>query len=91
MNNAVSQIMCIVAEEMSNIDSNIVSNFTCTCIEQLKRDDNKQQIKNEIIDPLVKYMGKQIWPYIMVASILFTIITITLCTCTLQIIKMKNK
>ena len=76
MNNAISQILCIVTEQLSNIDSNVISNFTCTCIDQIKKEDHQQRIKIEIIDPLVKYMGKQIWPYILFTSVLFSIIAI---------------
>ena len=90
MNNAISQILCIIADEMGNIDSNVISSFTCTCIDNIKKDDNQQKIKNEIIDPLVKYMGKQIWPYILFTSILFTVIAIVLCTCTIQLLKIKK-
>ena len=90
MSNTMSQIMCVLGEQMSNIDGNVVSSFTCACIDTMNRDDNQDKLKINVIDPLVKYMGKQIWPYVLFASILFTTITIALCICTLQIVRFKK-
>ena len=46
---------------MSNIDGNVVSSFTCACIDTINKDENQEKLKTNVIDPLVKYMGKQIW------------------------------
>jgi len=91
MTNTMSQILCVLGEQMANIDGNVVSTFTCQCIDTINKDENQEKLKTNVIDPLVKYMGKQIWPYVLFTSILFTTITIILCICTLQIIKVKNR
>ena len=87
----MSQILYVLGEQMSNIDGNVVSSFTCACIDTINKDDNYEKMKTNVIDPLVRYMGKQIWPYVLFASILFTTITIILSICTLQIIRLKHK
>ena len=91
MSNTMSQILYVLGEQMSNIDGNVVSSFTCACIDTINKDDNYEKMKTNVIDPLVRYMGKQIWPYVLFASILFTTITIILSICTLQIIRLKHK
>lgn len=90
MDSAVSQIICMVGEEISNVDGEVLTTFTCNCIDAMKTDQNQEKIKSEILDPLIKYMGCRIWPYIVFAGILFTVMTIILCICVIQLVKLKG-
>ena len=42
MSNTMSQILCVLGEQMSNIDGNVVSSFTCACIDTFNKDENQE-------------------------------------------------
>ena len=54
------------------------------CLEEFKKETNKKKIQEEILDPIIKYIGEQLWPYIMYSvmfiSILLLLIFYTLYT-----------
>ena len=46
----------------------ILDEIMTACIDKFEKDEYKT------IDPIVEYIGKRIWPYIMFACIMFTIL-----------------
>jgi uncharacterized RDD family membrane protein YckC len=51
---------------------NVIDDLVKMCIERLQKDDCRD------LDPIAAYIGKQVWPYIIVASVLFIIALILL-------------
>lgn len=61
------------------------------CVDEFSKRENKEKIEECILNPLIKHVTKELWPYIFV-SILFGIIFISILIVILHyIIKMKNK
>jgi len=54
----------------------IVSQSLNLCFEHLNKTDTKVKIENDILNPIIAYIGNRLWPYIM-SLILF--ISILLC------------
>lgn len=45
-------------------------------INTLQNDENKSKIESNILDPMVAYIGKRLWPYIVSLSISLCILLI---------------
>lgn len=58
-------------------------------LEECKKEDNKQQIKTYIIDPLICYILDRIYPYIFITATIFILILL-LVVATLFFIIKKN-
>ena len=39
------------------------------CIEEFKKDTNKHKLEQDILDPVIQYIGERLWPYIMYSII----------------------
>ena len=39
------------------------------CIEELQKQSNKQKLESDVLDPIIKYIGERLWPYIMYSII----------------------
>lgn len=39
------------------------------CIEEFQKESNKEKLEREILDPVIKYIGERLWPYIMYSII----------------------
>lgn len=66
---------------MSNINTvmnNIFNQALRVCIEEIKKPDTNQVLKRELMNPIVTYIGQQIWPYVMVTCIFFTILCVVM-------------
>lgn len=35
---------------------------------EIKKDENKEKLQKEVLDPIVKYIGERLYPYILLAS-----------------------
>ena len=35
------------------------------CIEEFQKQNNKDKLESDILDPIIKYIGERLWPYIM--------------------------
>ena len=44
------------------------------CLEEFKKETNKKKVEEEILDPIIKYIGEQLWPYIMYSVIFISIV-----------------
>lgn len=40
------------------------------CIEEFQKQSNKDKLESDVLDPIIKYIGERLWPYIM-CSIVF--------------------
>lgn len=59
----------------------IVTQLINACACEFKKEENQSIVKHDFINPLVHYIGKQIWPYVLFASILFVIIFTAIFAC----------
>jgi hypothetical protein len=50
----------------------IVDDIMNVCITRLKKDEYKS------MDPLIEYIGKRVWPYIVFAGAMFTLLLVIL-------------
>lgn len=50
----------------------IVDDLWNACVNRLKQDDYKA------VDPLIEYIGKRVWPYIVFAGAMFTLLLVIL-------------
>ena len=49
------------------------------CKEEFNKDKNKKVMEEDILDPIIKYIGNKLWPYIMYLLIFTIFILIILC------------
>jgi hypothetical protein len=48
------------------------------CIIEVKKKENMDKIQNNLMDPLIDYIIRRLYPYLMVSSIIFILILIFL-------------
>ena len=48
------------------------------CIEEFQKEQNKQKFENDILNPIIKYIGERLWPYIMYSVIFISILLLLL-------------
>ena len=58
------------------------------CIEEFQKQDNREKLESDILDPIIKYIGERLWPYIMY-SIIFLSTLIIILLYTMYIIQKK--
>lgn len=58
------------------------------CIEEFQKKNNRDKLEYDILDPIVKYIGERLWPYIMY-SIVFICCLIIILFYTIYIIHKK--
>jgi uncharacterized RDD family membrane protein YckC len=51
---------------------NVIDDLFQLCMERLKKNEYRE------LDPLVEYIGKRVWPYIVFASLMFLLILLIL-------------
>ena len=53
----------------------LVKELTSKClekvIEELKKEENMSKLKGEIVDPLIEYTYKRIYPYFLITIVIF--------------------
>lgn len=52
---------------MNNITTSIIDSFT----KEIKKKENMEKMRIEIIDPIIHHTFKRLYPYIIVFSIIF--------------------
>lgn len=45
-------------------------------ITEFQKDENKSKVEKNVLDPIVNYIGHQLWPYILTVSILLFLVFI---------------
>jgi len=58
------------------IMDNIIEDLTDTFVKELKKEENIDKIKVHVVDPLVEYTYKKLYPYILITSVIFLLIFI---------------
>ena len=53
------------------IMNKIVDELTQYCLNEFKKEENLNKMKVFVIDPLIEYTFKRLYPYILVTSIIF--------------------
>ena len=43
----------------------IVDQSIDICIEEFQKEKNKKKLENDVLNPIIKYIGERLWPYIM--------------------------
>lgn len=49
----------------------IVDELTEYCLNEFKKEENLNKMKVFVIDPLIEYTFKRLYPYILVTSVIF--------------------
>lgn len=57
---------------LTNLTIELVEKF----ISEAKKEQNINQIKRDVMDPLIEYMFQKLYPYIIITSIMFILIFI---------------
>lgn len=53
------------------IMNKIVDELTEYCLNEFKKEENLNKMKVFVIDPLIEYTFKRLYPYILVTSVIF--------------------
>ena len=48
------------------------------CIEEFQKQSNKEKLESDILDPIIKYIGERLWPYIMYSIVFICCLIIIL-------------
>ena len=57
---------------------NILKQASEKFVQMLREEENMRKLECEVLDPLVKYMGKRLWPYILSFSVILALFFIIL-------------
>ena len=60
------------------------------CISEFEKEENQKKIKQHILNPIIRYLGKQIWPYVLISTILLLFFIISLIIILYYILKYNN-
>lgn len=52
----------------------IVSQSLDICFEHLNKSETKSKIEDDILNPIIAYIGNRLWPYIMSLIIFITVL-----------------
>jgi hypothetical protein len=47
-------------------------------IDEMKIDNNRKKLENDVLNPIIRHIGKQLWPYILSLSIFMFITFVVL-------------
>lgn len=56
----------------------ICSQVAEKCLKEMKKEEVRRQIEEEILDPMVKYVGQRLYPFVIGVSVMLCITLITL-------------
>lgn len=68
----------------------IASQSIDMCITEFEKEQNQAKLKKHVLDPVIKYIGKEIWPYIIITTVLLVFLFVLLIVILYYIIKVKN-
>lgn len=69
---------------MGNFYKQVLDQMLCECC----KDENMDEIKDKVVDPMIRYMGRRILPFIVFA---FTLIIVMVTTIVCIIMSTKSK
>lgn len=59
-----------------NYVDNIFNQIVDYIINNLKKDDVQKKINKQIFDPIIEYIGRRLYPYVLITSFCFVIIIV---------------
>ena len=68
---------------------NIVNQCIDVCIEEFHKETNKDKLETNVLDPIIKYIGNRLWPYIFYLMV-FIITLLVLLVYILYTVRKKN-
>ena len=68
----------------------IASQSIDICIAEFEKETNQDKFKQHILNPIIRYIGKEIWPYVIVSTIALVFLILLLIVILYYIIKVKN-
>ena len=57
-----------------NMDNVIIKQLVEKLMTELRKEDTKEQLEENFIDPFVKYIGDKLYPYVVSAALFVTLI-----------------
>ena len=48
------------------------------CIEEFQKEKNKKKLESDVLDPIIKYIGQRLWPYIIYTIIFISSLLLVL-------------
>ena len=69
---------------------NICRDMVHMCASEFRKEENLKELKTSVMDPCVKYLIEQFWPYIITTCIIF-ILMIVLCIIIVMLLLRNNK
>lgn len=48
------------------------------CIQEFQKQSNRDKLESDILDPIIKYIGERLWPYIMYSIVFICCLIIIL-------------
>lgn len=42
-------------------------------VDELKKEENREKIETEVLDPVIKYIGQRLYPYVVTVSLMLCV------------------
>ena len=59
------------------------------CKEEFHKEKNKEKLESEILNPIIRYIGNKLWPYIL-CLLIFTLFLLIILIYIIYIVHKKN-
>ena len=56
----------------------VISQTIDVCINEFNKTENKSKVEENVLDPIIQYIGNRLWPYIVYLIIIMVIIICSL-------------
>jgi len=56
----------------------IINQLLSACLTELKKEETNEVMKRDLIDPMIEYIGQQIWPYVLFTCVLFVLMCLVI-------------
>jgi hypothetical protein len=66
----------------------IAGQFLDVCVSELQREDKKQKIRKEILDPMIEYIGEKLWPYVLTTVLVIISMLLLLSYTTFRVVRL---
>lgn len=68
----------------------IINQVLCACVTELKKPETDDMLKRDMIDPIVDYIGRRIWPYVLFAGVMFVFLILTVILMSYKVSRMNT-
>ena len=55
----------------------ICSQVAEKCLKEIKKEENRKQIEEDVLDPMVKYIGQRLYPFVIAVSVMLCVTLMT--------------